>query len=91
MNTQQQIADYIASRPEANRSDMQELHGVILGIRQGCKLWFRDGKNSEDKVVTNPDIERELGSTKRDAYATPCIMKKEAVQVQGDNSIGVFS
>ena len=56
MNVQEQIKEYIASQPEPKRSDMQELHGVILGIRPGCKLWFLDGKNSEGKVVTNPDI-----------------------------------
>ncbi len=56
MKVQEQINDYIASQPELKRSDMQELHGVILGIQPGCKLWFLDGKNSEGKVVTNPDI-----------------------------------
>ncbi len=56
MNVQDQIDDYIASQPEPKRSDLQALHGVILGIKPGCKLWFLDGKNSEGKVVTNPDI-----------------------------------
>lgn len=56
LNIQQQIDDHITSQPETKRSDMQELHGVILGIRPWCKLWFLDGKNTEGKVVTNPDI-----------------------------------
>jgi hypothetical protein len=29
---------------------------MILRANPGCKLWFLDGKNSEGKVVSNPDI-----------------------------------
>ncbi|MBS1910470.1 MAG: DUF1801 domain-containing protein [Bacteroidetes bacterium] len=56
MNVQEQIAEYIASQPEAKRSDMQELHRRILQILPGCKLWFLDGKDSENKTVSNPNI-----------------------------------
>ena len=56
MNVQAQIKEFIASHPEPKRSEMQQLHDLILGVRPGCKLWFLDGKNSEGKVVTNPDI-----------------------------------
>ena len=56
MNVQEQIKEYIASQPEPKRSEMQQLHGLILGVNPGCKLWFLDGKNSEGKVVSNPDI-----------------------------------
>ncbi|HZX60093.1 MAG TPA: DUF1801 domain-containing protein, partial [Mucilaginibacter sp.] len=35
---------------------MQELHRFILQVLPGCKLWFLDGKNSENKVVSNPNI-----------------------------------
>ena len=35
---------------------MQELHRVILEIMPACKLWFLDGKNSENKTVSNPNI-----------------------------------
>src|SRR5215468_37214 len=56
MNVQEQIAEYIASLPEPKRSDMQELHYVILGVKPACKLWFLDGKNSEGKIVSNPNI-----------------------------------
>ena len=35
---------------------MQELHRVILGMAPKCKLWFLDGKNSENKTVSNPNI-----------------------------------
>ncbi len=53
---QKQIDDYIGSQPEPKRSDMQELHGLILAVRPKCKLWFLDGKNADGKVVSNPNI-----------------------------------
>src|SRR5262245_41378786 len=56
MNVQEQIAEYIASQPEPKRSDMQELHRMILSVKPACKLWFLDGKNSEGKTVSNPNI-----------------------------------
>jgi hypothetical protein len=56
MNVQGQIKEYIASQPEPKRSDMQELHRIILQIMPACKLWFLDGKNSENKTVSNPNI-----------------------------------
>ncbi|MBB2144868.1 DUF1801 domain-containing protein [Pedobacter sp. LMG 31464] len=56
MNIQDQITAYIASQPEPKRSEMQELHRTILEAMSGCKLWFLDGKNSENKTVSNPNI-----------------------------------
>jgi len=56
MNVQDQINEYIASQPEPKRSDMQELHQLILQVLPGCKLWFDNGKNSENKTVSNPNI-----------------------------------
>ncbi|MFD1000267.1 DUF1801 domain-containing protein [Ohtaekwangia kribbensis] len=56
MNVQKQIEDYISGHPEPKRSDMQELHRVIQQIKPACKLWFLDGKNSENKTVSNPNI-----------------------------------
>ena len=56
MIVQTQIKEYIASQPESKRSDMQELHHHILQTLRGCKLWFDDGKNSENKTVSNPNI-----------------------------------
>ncbi|KAB2915580.1 MAG: DUF1801 domain-containing protein [Bacteroidetes bacterium] len=56
MNVLEQINEYITSQPEAKRNDMQELHRVIMGINPDCRLWFLDGKNSENKVVSNPNI-----------------------------------
>src|SRR4030095_4165746 len=56
MNVQEQIKEYISSQPEPKRSDMQELHHMILRVMPDCKLWFLDGKNSENKTVSNPNI-----------------------------------
>ncbi len=56
MNVQEQIKQYITSHPEPKRSEMQELHRHILQVLPGCKLWFVDGKNSEGKTVSNPNI-----------------------------------
>lgn len=56
MTIQNQIKEYIASQPEAKRSDMQELHRVILKIMPKCKLWFLDGKDEKGKIVSNPNI-----------------------------------
>jgi hypothetical protein len=56
MNIQEQIEEYITNQPEPKRSDMQELHRFILQILPGCKPWFLDGKNSENKTVSNPNI-----------------------------------
>jgi hypothetical protein len=56
MNIQEQIATYITSQPEPKRSGMQELHRISLQVLPECKLWFLDGKNSENKTVSNPNI-----------------------------------
>ena len=56
MNIQEQIKNYITIQPEPKQSDMQELHRFILQVLPGCKLWFLDGKNSENKTVSNPNI-----------------------------------
>ncbi|MDQ0067628.1 DUF1801 domain-containing protein [Chryseobacterium lathyri] len=56
MNIQEQIKEYIISQPELKRSDMQELHRIILEIMPECKLWFLDEKNDEGKTVSNPNI-----------------------------------
>ncbi len=56
MTTQDEIKKYIESQPESKRSDMQALHRVILQVMPACRLWFLDGKNSEGKTVSNPNI-----------------------------------
>ncbi len=56
MNIETQITDYIISQPESKRADLQMLHALILRIMPTCRLWFLDGKNSDGKIVANPNI-----------------------------------
>ena len=56
MTVQEQIKAYITSQPEPKRSEMETLHQLILKVLPGCKLWFNNGKNSENKTVSNPTI-----------------------------------
>jgi len=56
MTVKEQIKEYISSQPESKQGDMQELHKRILKLKPKCKLWFLDGKNSEGKIVSNPNI-----------------------------------
>jgi len=56
MNVQEQIIKYIASQPEPKRSEIQALHLLILQVLPACKLWFYDGKNSENQIIANPTI-----------------------------------
>jgi len=56
MDIQGQIESYLASVPEPKRSDMQALHRLVLKVMPGCRLWFLDGRNSDGKVVSNPNI-----------------------------------
>jgi hypothetical protein len=56
MKIETQIKEYIDSQAEPKRSEMNALHHIILQIKPDCKLWFLDGKNSEGKIVSNPNI-----------------------------------
>ncbi|MGA9959687.1 MAG: DUF1801 domain-containing protein [Acidobacteriaceae bacterium] len=56
MNVPQQIKDYIAAQPEPKRSELQQLHHMILALMPTCKLWFLDGKDEKGKIVSNPNI-----------------------------------
>ena len=56
MDIQGQIDAYMTCQREPKRSDMQALHRIILQLMPACKLWFLDGKNSDDKIVSNPNI-----------------------------------
>ena len=53
---EEQIDAYINSQPEPKRSEMQALHQLTLQVSPACKLWFNDGKNSEGKIIANPNI-----------------------------------
>lgn len=56
MTIQEQIEEYITSHKEPKSNDLENLHQVILELMPKCKLWFLDGKNDENKIVSNPNI-----------------------------------
>ena len=56
MDIQKQIAEYISTQSEPKRSEMQQLHHIILALMPACKLWFLDGKDEKGKTVSNPNI-----------------------------------
>ena len=56
MKAQGQIKEYISSQAEPKCSEMLALHNIIVKIKPGCTLWFFDGKNSDNKTVSNPNI-----------------------------------
>ena len=56
MAVEDQINRYLESIPEPKQTDMRRLHGAILEMNKGCKLWFLDGKDESGKVVSNPNI-----------------------------------
>ena len=56
MSIQEQIEAYIGDQPERKREEMQTLHQLILDASPTCALSFLDGKNSDGKIVSNPNI-----------------------------------
>ena len=56
MNVDEQIKEYVASQPEPKRSEMQSLHELTLQESPSCRLCYNDGKDSQGKVVANPNI-----------------------------------
>jgi len=56
MNIQKHIKEHIAAQLELKRSEMQQLHDIILALMPTCKLWFLDGKDEKGKTVSNPNI-----------------------------------
>jgi len=56
MNIKAQIKEYILSQPEPKRSELQQLHDLIVQINPKNKLWFLDGKDENNKIITNPNI-----------------------------------
>ena len=87
MNVQEQIKEYISSQPEPKRNDMQALHSIILQLMPACKLWFLDGKDSENKTVSNPNIGYGLqtikyaGGKTRDFYQIGTSANKTGISV----------
>ena len=56
MSIDEQIKKYIAAQPAAKRTDMEELHRIILSVMPKCRLWFLDGKDASGKTVSNPNV-----------------------------------
>jgi len=56
MNVQKQIEDYIAAQLEPKRSEMLQLHDIIVGLMPACELWFLDGTDEKAKTISNPNI-----------------------------------
>jgi hypothetical protein len=56
MNVQEEIDQYIADQPRSKGEDLRALHRIVLRIYPNCKLSFVDGRNSENKIVSNPNI-----------------------------------
>ena len=56
MKIEDQIISYIESQSEIKKADMFTLHKLIMEIMPNCKLWFLDGKNEDNKIVSNPNI-----------------------------------
>jgi hypothetical protein len=56
MDIPDQIEGYISGQPEPKRGELRELHRRILAISPGCRLWFLDGKDKNNKTVSNPNI-----------------------------------
>lgn len=50
------INQYINDQSETKRRDLRELHQRICSLMTEARLWFLDGKNSDGKVVSNPNI-----------------------------------
>ncbi len=56
MTTTQQIADHLATQPEAKQAEMRTLHEQLLKALPGTRLWFDTGVDDKGKVVANPTI-----------------------------------
>ena len=56
MKIPEQIEAYIGSQAEAKRNDLWALHASIMEVVPGCRLWFLDGKDSDGRTVSNPNI-----------------------------------
>jgi hypothetical protein len=56
VNVHEQIEKYIAGQPEPKRGDLRELHRLTLQVSPECRLWFFDGKDSDNRTVSNPTI-----------------------------------
>jgi hypothetical protein len=85
MNVQEQIDRYISDQSLSKSEDLRELHRIIIGISPNCKLSFSNGRNSENKIVSNPTIGYGLQTIK---YASGDTREYFQVGISG-NTTGV--
>ena len=53
---QEQIHEYMAAQGQPKSGELQDLHRMVLNAAPECQLWFLDGKDSQGKTVSNPNI-----------------------------------
>lgn len=56
MNVHEQINAYISGLPGPKGDDVQRLHRLITEASPDSELWFLDGRDSEGRIVSNPNI-----------------------------------
>ena len=56
MKVEEEIRSFIGTLPEPKRNEVQELHRRMLKLLPQCKLWFEDGRDSENQAISNPTI-----------------------------------
>ncbi len=56
VNVQAQVDRYIQAQPPPKRGDVEAIHRLIMAASPSCKLWYLDGRDSDNKVVTNESI-----------------------------------
>ncbi|NCX96453.1 MAG: DUF1801 domain-containing protein [Chitinophagia bacterium] len=87
MTVQEQIQACINSQPEPKRSEMQELHERICQLSPQATLWFFDGINNENRVVSNPTIGyghhtiKYANGTTRDFFKVGLLANKTGISV----------
>lgn len=52
VNVQAQIDRYIDAQDPPKRDDIEAIQRLILAASPNCKLWFLDGRDSDNKIVT---------------------------------------
>ncbi len=56
VNVQAQIDRYIDAQDPPKRDDIEAIQRLILAASASCKLWFLDGRDADNKIVTNETI-----------------------------------
>ncbi|WP_232831890.1 DUF1801 domain-containing protein [Taibaiella helva] len=87
MNIPEQIKQYIAGQAEPKRKGLEALHLRIIHLFPMAKLWFLDGKDSDGKIVANPNVGygsytiKYADGTTRDFYQVGLSANKTGISV----------